>query len=318
MITTIILKNEFIRSLKNKPKIVLNLLIPVICIILSTVINYISEPNMKINVVGKENISSENFIKEGNKIKGITIERGDSDYIKTNVILGNYEFVIDFINNEKVNVISNDKSIKNYISTGEISELKAYLSSKTDNKISLKDRTLSLMFIILSISSVLFSCNLIKDKDEGLLRRFILASNKYSGYVLGIYLFNLLFQIIIITVSTLIIGILPISLDMSIISFYFCELVVGLVCSTLGIFTASICLSELSASSFISSITVILSILGGAFLPLEKMPDELVNISDFILVKWIMDINYLNLIYILILIVVLLVLSLKISRRKFL
>ena len=61
---------------------------------------------------------------------------------------------------------------------------------------------------------------------------------------------------------------------------------IAIIATSLSSFIVALCKSDLQASIVASVIALIMSLLGGVFLPLDKMPTSLKYVSDVTITKW--------------------------------
>ena len=112
----LVAKNEFIRSLRYKKKLILTVLIPVIAIIAALGINSLMKPSINIGVIDKGSGNVYKTFKEkAVSIKGLTIEKANEDSINTDMILAKYSAVIQFNKEESFQVICLDNKVKENI-----------------------------------------------------------------------------------------------------------------------------------------------------------------------------------------------------------
>ena len=291
----LIVRNEFIRSLKYKKKLVLTLLIPVIAVIAAMSINIIMKPSINIGVIdeGSGNVY-EKFKEKSEPIKGLTIQYANKESINTDMILAKYAAVIQFNKDESFSVISLDSNfkenieqiMKSYFANGELQGFEDDLSKMQSESMTVAQRGGGFVLLTLIITCTLAACNLIKDQEDGTLKRFSISPYKPMVYILGTFLYNLLNTIVQIIVSVIILTVLPIDIGISGLQLLVIGLTIAIIASSLSCLIVNLCKTELQASIIASVVSLIMSLLGGTFLPLAKMPTILKYVSNVTITKW--------------------------------
>ncbi|MEG2291065.1 MAG: ABC transporter permease [Clostridium sp.] len=294
----IVIKNEFIRSLRYKKKLLLGLLIPVISIIAAISINSFMKPTINIGVINNSiDTIYEEFKSEATSIDGLKVSEANEESINTDMILAKYSAIIKF-NKDKsfeVNCLDNEfkanieKIMDEYFINGELNGFKDVLLILENENMTVAERSVCFILLTLIVSCTLSTCNLIKDKDDGTLKRFSLSANKISSYILGVYIYNLLNTVMQIVIVVSILTIMPVEIGITGIELLAIGLIIAIITSGLSIFIVTLCKSELQASVVSSVVALIMSLLGGAFLPLDKMPTVLQYISNFTITKWLVE-----------------------------
>ena len=177
--------------------------------------------------------------------------------------------------------------IFNFIITKEVIGLEGMLIKMEKESMTVAQRSVGFILLTLIVTCVFTSCNLIKDKEEGTLKRYVLTPNAPSAYILGNFIFNFLMTLLQIIISTLIIGILKLDIHINLWQFLLIEIIIAFIASSISTLMVSLVDTELKASLIASSFGLIISLLGGSFLPLEKMPDGIKLISNISITKWI-------------------------------
>jgi ABC-2 type transport system permease protein len=185
------------------------------------------------------------------------------------------------------------------------------------------------MVLTLMITSTIVACNLIRDKEEGTLKRFNISPRNRFEYILGVYLYNLLFTFVQISIAIILVSLLPMSIGINTGDFFILGAVISFIASSFGLLIACLSNEELKASLVSSSVAMILALFGGAFIPIGKMPDALQRLSNGSIVKWLIEFtksakngfvssgDWIPIIIISLMALAGILLSIKTSRRKF-
>lgn len=296
MIALLVAKNEFIRSLKDKKKLVLMILVPLISIIVAMGANSLMKPSIKIGII-ENDYSPKDFNNNIETLEEIKVLKANKETINTDMILAKYLGVIEFKENNEFEVYCLDKnmeldlrnSINEVIEKGETNKLQGLLNLLEEGTLSVAQRGSGFIFITLIITCTLSSIVLLKDKKDRVLERYYTSPNKLSSYILGNYIYNTISSIFQVVISILLIYLLKINTGIYIYEFIIIGIIIAIASSSIALLITVISNGELQASLLASSIALIIALFGGAFLPIEKMPDTLKVISNLSITKWIID-----------------------------
>lgn len=296
MIALLVAKNEFIRSLKDKKKLVLIILVPLISIIVAMGANSLMKPSIKIGII-ENDYSPKDFNNNIETLEEIKVLKANKETINTDMILAKYLGVIEFKENNEFEVYCLDKNIKldlrnsinEVIEKGETNKLQGLLNLLEEGTLSVAQRGSGFIFIPLIITCTLSSIVLLKDKKDKVLERYSTSPNKLSSYILGNYIYNTINSIFQVVISILLIYLLKINTGIYIYEFIIIGIIIAIASSSIALLITVISNGELQASLLASSIALIMALFGGAFLPIEKMPDTLKVISNLSITKWIID-----------------------------
>ncbi|MCB2296233.1 ABC transporter permease [Clostridium tagluense] len=296
----LIIKNEFIRLSKNKKKAIYSLLIPVFAVIVAIFLNVLMKPSISIGYIDNSNIGvGSEFKKDANKIKGLRVNEATLDSLNTDMILGKYAAIAQFNENKHITVKCLDSHngavvneiITNYIFSKDLSGFQTLLDNMSKEGFTAAQRGCGFILLILITTCTLSACNIIKDKNEGILKRYKMCCFEPYTYILGMYAYNLLFAGIQVLISTLVLTFMPINLGITSLEFFLIGLIISIISSSFACLFSNLSESELQASIGASSIAMIMSLIGGAFLPFEKMPHGLKIISNGTVTRWVIELT---------------------------
>lgn len=298
MISLLVAKNEFIRSLKNKKKLVLTFLLPLLSIIVAIGINNMMKPSINIGVIENQYVNKEAKVKM-NGVGRVNLSRANKNTINTDMILAKYLGVVEFKKGNDFKVycldtnikIEIEKAVSEVINSGNVDKTKGLSDILDEGSLSASQRGSGFIFITLIITCTMSASIMLKDKEDRILLRYLTTPNKLSGYILGNYIYNLINTIIQILVSSVFIYILKIDMGITVSQFIVLGIVTAIIASSLSILFTVISNSELQASLLASSIALVMALFGGAFLPIEKMPNILKLISNISPIKWIIGLT---------------------------
>lgn len=298
MISLLVAKNEFLRSLKNKKKLVLMLLLPLISIVLAICVNSLMKPSINIGIIDSSNTA--NYFKEKIKdIDRIKFSVANKKTINTDMILAKHLGIVEFKENNNFEVycldenmkVNIEKAVSDIIKNGDTNKIKSILNILEEGSLSQSQRGSGFILLTLMITCITTATILIKDKEEGILNRYSTSPNKLSSYILGNYIYNLLNTIIQVIISTFLLYSLKINIGIGIGEFIIIGIVISIITSSIATLITALSKSELQASLLASSIALIMSLFGGAFLPIDKMPEALKFISNLSITKWIIQLT---------------------------
>ena len=298
MISLLVAKNEFIRSLKNKKKLVLTFLLPLLSIIVAIGINNMMKPSINIGVIENQYVNKETKVKM-NGVDRVNLSRANKNTINTDMILAKYLGVVEFKKGNDFKVycldtnmkIEIEKAVSEVINSGNVDKTKGLLNILDEGSLSASQRGSGFIFITLIITCTMSASIMLKDKEDRILLRYLTTPNKLSGYILGNYIYNLINTIIQILVSSVFIYILKIDMGITISQFIVLGIITAIIASSISILFTVISNSELQASLLASSITLGMALFGVVFLPIEKMPNILKLISNISPIKWIIGLT---------------------------
>ncbi|QAA33580.1 ABC transporter permease [Clostridium manihotivorum] len=292
----LVTRNELIRSFKYKKKLVLTFLVPVFAVIVAIGVNSLMNPSINIGIIdnGSGQVYQQ-FKDKTNSISGLNIKYANKGSINTDMILGKYAVVIELNKDQSFVVTCLDSKfqenvneiMKNYFTTGEVKGFEDILTKMESDSMTAAQRGGGFILLTLIITCTLAACNIIRDQQEGTLRRFLISPNKPVIYILGTFLYNFLSTIVQIVVSVGVLSMLPIDIGVNSMQLLLIGLIIAVVASSLSCLIVNLCKTELQASIIASVVALIMSLLGGSFLPLNKMPTVLKYISNSTITKWV-------------------------------
>lgn len=298
MITLLVAKNEYLRSLKSKKKLCLMFLLPLIAIVLAVGTNNLMKPSINIGIIENEH-SHKGFKEKINNINRVKASFANKETINTDMILAKYLGVIEFKEDNKYKVHCLDKSAKvniesaisEIIINGKTEKMENIISTLEKGSLSAAERSSGFILITLIMTCTISASAMLKDKENRILTRYAVSPNKLYSYVLGSYIYNIINTVFQVIISALLIYLLKIDIGVSVNQFIIIGAIISTVSSSIAALVTLLSKSELQASLLGSSMALLMALLGGAFLPVEKMPDLLKFISNISVTKWIIEIT---------------------------
>jgi ABC-2 type transport system permease protein len=302
----LVLKNNMKRSYKKRLLVVILILLPALVTIFSNAVSEVITPTIRIGVItDKKDTLYNEAIQKLNSMNGLSCDMANKSSMNTDLILGTYHYIIDLReteNADNIQVISYQKQedknkflnqVKVLISDGEGATSDFGIAEQ--DRISNTQRLFSFMLTLMIITATINASSIIVDKKNKSIERFTFAPTSCLAYLLG----NMLFSIIIAALQLLVtygfMSLLHLTTHISIIDFLMMAIIMILISTAIGILVTCFSDSELKANIFSSCIAVLFSILGGAFLSFEKMPEIIQKVSVISPIRWIMKVaNYME------------------------
>jgi len=311
----LIFVSNYKRELSDKKKFFISLFVPVIAIILAMAVNYLSSPSITIGIVKNANFQ------EGNRIisllkntKGFKVKLADERLIRTQTILGKYDGVITINKSFKKKEVkdvdkyfyfynvkdakTNDmmkKIVGIYLVSNKPINMESTIREAEGGTLTKEERIISFLATVLLITTVVNAAVIIKDRQENTFYRYMYSPNKKFKYILGNILYNYVFSYMQVFIALSITRIFGMKLEIHFGTLLIYGLLLTLLMTTFGTFIACIFNKELYANLFGSSISLILSLIGGTFIIYDKMPRGLQMISAVTPNRWIIkSIQYLE------------------------
>ncbi|BCN29492.1 ABC transporter permease [Anaeromicropila herbilytica] len=293
-----VFKNNIKRSYHNTFQFILLLLLPAIILLCSNVVGQMSKPSIRLGILYEEkNPAYHQVMKSLNQSKGITFQKAKEESLHTDLILGTYQYIIDLrevheIKNLKILSYASDSSIRkitNQIKRSVESGNKVQLSVNNKGDITESERICAYLFTVFIITATINACILIKDRKEGMLRRFGFAPTKIYSYITGNTVFNLVVAVcqIVIVYGVIILFHIPVYLN--IIHFLIIMSAIIFFSISMATFVCSISKSDLSANVLSSCVALLFTLLGGGFIGFYKMPFILQKVGSISPVHWIIN-----------------------------
>lgn len=291
----IVFKNNFKRGLHKKTSFFVKLLLPTVVVMLGIAANYADNPAANIGIVySGENVSAEAFMQALNDTPGIEARLANPDMISTDVILGKYTAVVKFAEDSFTLYSVKDENTHSNLEQLTESYIKDQTPVKADflqaHNLSTAQRTTAFILLFLMITATITAALMIKDKNNGTFIRFLHSPQNAVTYVLGniTYNFAITYFQFFVSVSALELTGINVGID------YLNLLVMGIwivaLATAFGTCMASLFNNEMYSNLFSTCIVLILSLIGGTFIPFPKMPAGLQYISVISPWRWFISI----------------------------
>ena len=291
----IVFKNNFNRALHKKTAFFINLLLPIVIVMLGIVANNANNFATNIGVVySGENVKAKTVIQALNDTPGIEARLATPDMINTDVILGKYTAVVEFT--EDSFTISSVKNEETLINLGHLIE--NYIENPTsvnadflqEHNLSIAQRTTAFILLLLMITATITASMMIKDKNNGTFKRFLHSPQNAVTYVIGNISYNFAITYFQFFVSVSVMELLGIHVGISYLNFLVMGIWIATLATAFGTCMASFFNNEMYSNLLSTCIVLILSLIGGTFIPFHKMPTGLQYISVISPWRWFISI----------------------------
>lgn len=288
-----IVKNNFKRSCNRKVGFIVNLVIPIIVVILGIFANNASQPSFIVGVIGGGN--SSDIVNTMSHTDGITIGEANPDTIKIDLITGKFSAVVSFSNSTyELFSIKDEKTnedLKQIIDSYKTTTTPISIEKITGVEMSIAERTIAFITLFLMVTATVTASLMIKDKNNGTLKRYKYSPQKSSSYIVGNFIYNYLITFLQFFISITFIRLLCIDMGISYGNLILTGIWLSGIATAFGTFFSSIFQKEMYANLFATFTALILSLVGGTFIAFDKMPAMLQKISVISPLRWFIEIT---------------------------
>lgn len=292
----IIFKNNFKRSLNKRNIFAINLLLPIIVVVLGILINSIMKPSFTIGVLNSKNSSAaKSAVKTLKHTKGINVAKADPKNIELDTITGKYSAVVKFTGGTfKIYSVKDNNTIeglKHLIRSYMANSKPINIETLENYSMDFAKRTVAFIVLILMITSTVNASLIIKDKANGTFKRYRYSPQNSGTYIAGNVIYNFAITYFEFFISVSMISILRINVHIHYSDFLLMGIWVASLATAFGTCIATLFNSEMYANLLSACITLVLSLIGGTFIPFEKMPSALHQASLISPFRWFIDIT---------------------------
>ncbi len=274
----LVLKNNYKRLLSHKLSIGMILVIPVILCLITLLSGYVENNFIRVGILTdgmKEESIPENIKKmmEGGEL--IDYRLADAKSIRTDQIMGKYNFLLDL--REQPDKEQSILALKEMIQKREVIGKEFHTT----------ERTVALLMTVFIILSTVHATNYIEDKKTGLLQRYTVAPRKKYSYLGGYALFTTTVVFVQAMVSLAVLVLLQTGIHITVFKGFLVIAFITAITSLLAMGFTLLSKSDMQANLCSSAFSVIMMLLGGTFVPIERMPKIFQIASLFSPVRWI-------------------------------
>lgn len=297
MSTCIVFTNNFKRGLSNKVTFLITAFIPIVVIILGICANYFGQPSFNIGLLNSEQSDvSQKVVQSLKDTKGIQVGFASSSTLQTDLITGKFTAVVDFSGEEGHFTLL---SSKNESVTKELEQLiNRYMAdpvsiidinSLQETSLGIPQRTMAFIVMVLMLTSTVTASIMIKDKNTGTFTRFLYSPQKVATYIVGNILYNFTISYIQFVIAILMISLFRVDIGIHYYNLLLMGIWVSALATAFGTCIASLFKKEMYANLFSSCIALVLSLIGGTFVAVDRMPTLLTYISAISPTRWVIE-----------------------------
>lgn len=279
-----ILRSNFKRKMAKKTNFIITLFAPIFVVILGIVANIVSKPSFTIGIVASESTSKiEQVVEVLKATAGIEVEKASPTTIKTDVITGRYSAVVEFSNDSfQISSVKSQQTIdtlSHVVETCLERPIPVDIETLFGTSLKAAQRICAFIILFLMITATINASLITKDKNNGTLRRIKFSPCSAASYVAGNVLFNFTITYFQFLIAISVIELFHLNTGISYANYLVMGIWITLFAIAFGTCMASIFKQEMQVNLVATSIAIILSLIGGTFITLDKMPIMLQKIS---------------------------------------
>lgn len=286
-----IVKNNFKRSCNRRTGFIINLIIPIIVVVIGIFATSVSTPSFSIGIINGE--SSPEIVSTLSHTDGITVGAANSDTIKIDLITGKFSAIVSFSNSTyELFSIKDEKTneeMKQIIDKYKTTTIPVNIEKVIGIEMSIAQRTIAFIVLFLMVTATVTASLMIKDKNNGTLKRYKYSPQKPISYIVGNFIYNYLITYLQFFISITFIQVLNINMGISYGNLMLTGIWLSGIATAFGTFFSSIFQKEMYANLFAAFTALILSLIGGTFICFEKMPTTLQKISVISPLRWFIE-----------------------------
>ena len=284
--------NNFKRSYNKKISFIVNFVIPIVVVILGIFANNASQPSFIIGVIDGEH--SSDIVNTLSHTDGITIGVANPHTIKIDLITGIFSAVVSFSNSSyELFSIKDEKTnedLKQIIDSCKTPP-PVNIEGIIGVEMSIAELTIAFIVLFLMVTATVTASIMIKDKNNGTLKRYKYSPQKPINYIAGNFIYNYLITFLQFFISVTFIQLLRIDMGISYWNLMLTGIWLSGIATAFGTFFSSIFQKEMHANLFAAFTALILSLVGGTFIAFDKMPAMLQNISVVSPLRWFIEVT---------------------------
>lgn len=288
-----IVRNNLKRSCNRRTSFIINLIIPIIVVVLGIFANSVSKPSFSIGTINGDNATS--IVKALSQTTGITVSEASLNTIKIDLITGKYSAVVDFSKSDYELFSVKDKKtnseLKQIINRYKTTPAPINIEEIVGTEMSIAERTIAFMVLFLMITATVTAALMIKDKNNGTMKRYKYSPQKLASYVLGNFIYNYLITFLQFFISITFMQVIGTNIGISYGNLLITGVWLSGIATAFGTFISSIFQKEMYANLFAAFIALILSLVGGTFITYDNMPTLLQKVSIISPLRWFIDIT---------------------------
>lgn len=271
----LVMKNNLKRVVVNRYTYIIMVLIPLLLTIASLIGNGIQQKTIRVGILHPTN----EIVTQLEQYSRVQYETTDAKTAKTNLIMGQYQYLIDGEEKEELQgILAEIENMQN--------ELDATVSKVTATKSG--ERFIAMLLTAYFVIATVYTSKFIQDREQGMLLRVQAAGVKKRTYLLGYALSTGIISVIQIGIAMFGFSLFSKDFRIEVGKMVMMIVIMSIIVTIYAIGHALFCKREMTANIMASSIAVVLSILGGTFVAVEQMPRILQTLSIISPIRWVM------------------------------
>ncbi len=251
------------------------LLIPILIGVVGMFTNNMKQPVIRVGVLA-DSTESLTIMQKIMISDNVECQMADRDSINTDRITGKYQFVIDY--NKPIQFRETIENIEILINNK---------NHELMNDLSKTERLTAMILTAYLVIATVYATRILQDKESGTMERFCLAGKKRADYTCGNLISTGVIVLFQVSIAFLLFLVVDKGFTLNITKTLLAIGMITAITTLYGVLITFFSKKEMNANIIASSIAIILSILGGTFVAVEKMPQVLRVLSNISPIRWI-------------------------------
>ncbi len=307
MASYLVMKNSLKRYLRHKPVFAVTFLIPLIMCILFGLVDF-DMVSLRVGILTeegtKESVGSTDELNKLyrilNQTAGITYAQAKEERVNMDLMTGHFQVVLECRGQN----LSNIRVIA-YKPTEYTAYLqKAVSAAITDGKplmleglkkkgLGTTERTITMLLTLFIIFSILYASPLIRDKQTGTYLRYQYAKSSRLGYLSGQTASVFCVTLVQVLCCMVLLSLVSTEMNLDMIRFIVMSVAIAGLAALISMLICYVSKSEVQAGVIASSVSVLMSLLGGTFAAIDAMPWLLRMLSYASPMRWVVELLHL-------------------------
>ncbi len=296
----LVMKNNLKRSIRHRTLFAVTFLLPILLCCLFGLIRF-DRVSLRIGILESQRESNKKIQEEIYRLldqsEGSSYALADAGSINTDLMMGRFHLILDnrsAASIEEVQIISYQSEERQQLLNDAVLKMindrsPLNLSGFKAPGLSITERSITMVLSLFMVFATVLASALIRDRDSGIMLRYLSTGYHQLDYLLGYFFHTLLLTFVQVLLCISSLSLLQPDFSLSITK---ALLITSAITVMSGIYAITICTlskSEISANIIASSMAGIFAILGGTFVAVEAMPGLLRALSLVSPMRWIVE-----------------------------
>ncbi|GLB25412.1 membrane protein [Lacrimispora xylanolytica] len=291
MIIFTVCHNNFKRSMSKRVSFLLTMVIPILIVILGATANYICSPSFSLGIINTESTyKTDQIIRAWKETKGVHVTKANPATKRTDIITGRYGAIIEFRSNEfQVESVRDEKTLQIITQRTEAynKEPKPLdIEALNETSLGVSQRICAFIILFLMITATINGSFMTRDRCNYTIKRIAYSPCSAVTYISGNILYNVTITYLQYVIAVTVLKIMGIVTGISFVNYLVMGIWIVLFAAAFGTCMSSLFYKEMEVNLFATCIAIIIALIGGTFIPLEKMPPALRQISIISPFRW--------------------------------